>query len=260
MTEEIALVTGAGTGVGRAIAVALGGAGMRVALVGRRVERLKETADAVTAAGGRALCVAGDASDADEMRAALAGVVAAWGDPTILVNNAGVHGGFARITQSDPESWRRSLLTNVYGPYLLCRLCAPAMLRAGRGWMVNVGSASGLAAPHGTGTDYVLTKVTLNYLTRQIAQDLEGTGVVCCVIHPGEVKTEMWQAIRDDAVARGPEGAGAMGWVEMVDQSGGDPPEKAADLVLKILRSPVESVHGKFLWIEGGIQTPREAW
>lgn len=253
-----ALVTGAGTGVGRAISLALAAAGHPVALLGRRPDRLRATADAIADAGGRALVVPADAADPDAAAAALAAVVDALGPVSVLVNNAGVHGGVAPITQSDPLVWRNTLLTNVYAPYLLCRLCAPAMLAAGYGRLINVGSAAGLAAPASPTGDYVLSKVALNYFTRQLATEFVGTDVSCCVIHPGEVKTEMWQAIGSDVERRGAETM--RGWVEMVDRTGGDPPEKAADLVLRIVAAPAAETNGKFLWIDGGIQPPRETW
>ncbi len=258
--SETALVTGAGTGVGRAIALALATRGMRVALVGRRTGPIEETAAMIRSSGGDSSAWTGDATDDARMAVILEAISSQWGPVSVLVNNAGYHGGFARITESEPGSWRNSLLTNVYGPYLLCRLCAPAMLAAGRGWMVNVSSAAGLSEPQARSSDYVLTKVALNYLTRQIAADLEGTGVACCAIHPGEVKTEMWQAIKADAISRGEAGRGALGWADMVEQTGGDPPEKAAELVLGLLDSPVEDVNGKFHWIHGGIQAPRPTW
>lgn len=257
---ETALVTGAGTGVGRAIASALALRGIRVALVGRRPGPIEATADLIRNSGGESIAMVGDATDEERLTSILEEVAMRWSPVSVLVNNAGVHGGFARITESEPPSWRNSLLTNVYGPYLLCRLCAPAMLANGRGWMINVSSAAGLAEPQSQSSDYILTKVALNFLTRQIACDLEGTGVVCCAIHPGEVKTEMWQAIKSDALSRGEAGIGALGWAEMVERTGGDPPEKAAELVLRLLDAPVDAINGKFHWIDGGIQSPRPTW
>jgi len=258
--NETAMVTGAGTGVGKAIALALATKGYRVALVGRREAVLASVVEEIRCAGGDASAYTGDVADESQMASILGQVEAKWSPVSVLVNNAGVHGGFASITESEPESWRHSLLTNVYGPYLLCRLCAPRMKSAGRGWMFNVGSAAGLAEPGPRSSDYVLTKVTLNYLTRQIAADLEGTGVACCVLHPGEVKTEMWEAIKRDALSRGEEGKGALAWADMVERSGGDPPEKAAALVLRLLEAPPGEINGRFHWIEGGIQAPRQTW
>jgi NAD(P)-dependent dehydrogenase (short-subunit alcohol dehydrogenase family) len=240
---RIALVTGAGSGVGRAVAVALAQEGFSVALVGRRRDKLEETA-ALT--GGRIFV--GDASDP----AAMEQVLAELGPVSVLVNNAGVHNGFDKITESDPERWRQTLLTNVYAPYLLSRLCAPGMKERGWGRIIQVSSAAGFAPPDGTGADYILSKYTLNFFTRQLAAELTGSELSCCAIHPGEVKTEMWEDIKDFG--------GMPGWAELVERTGGDPPEKAADLVCKIIAAPASETNGKFLWIEGGIQAPRFTW
>lgn len=240
---RVALVTGAGSGVGRAVAVALAQEGFSVALVGRRREKLEETA-ALT--GGR-ICV-GDASDPTAMERVLAEI----GPVSVLVNNAGVHNGFDKITESDPERWRQTLLTNVYAPYLLSRLCASGMKALGWGRIIQVSSAAGFAPPDGPGADYILSKYTLNFFTRQLAAELVGSELSCCAIHPGEVKTEMWEDIRDFG--------GMPGWAELVERTGGDPPEKAAELVCKIVAAPASETNGKFLWIEGGIQAPRPTW
>jgi len=242
---KTALVTGAGSGVGRAVAVALAREDFRVALVGRRAAKLEETAALL---GGAVELVIGDASDPAVMEAALAPL----GPIAVLVNNAGVHNGFDPITEGDPLKWRESLLTNVYAPYLLARLCAPGMKAAGWGRIINVSSAAGFAPPEAAGSDYVLSKVTLNFFTRQLAAELAGTELSCCAIHPGEVKTEMWADIKD---------AGGMpGWAELVERTGGDPPEKAAELIVRIIRAPADETNGKFLWIEDGLQKPRPTW
>ena len=240
---KTALVTGAGSGVGQAAAVALAREGFSLALVGRRREKLEETA-ALT--GGQIFV--GDASDPVAMEQ----VLAALGPVSVLVNNAGVHNGFAKITESDPERWKQTLLTNVYAPYLLARLCAPGMKELGWGRIINVSSAAGFAPPDGPGADYILSKYTLNFFTRQLATELVSSELSCCAIHPGEVKTEMWEDIKD---------AGGMpGWADLVERTGGDPPEKAAELVCKIVAAPASETNGKFLWIEGGIQAPRFTW
>jgi NAD(P)-dependent dehydrogenase (short-subunit alcohol dehydrogenase family) len=179
-------------------------------------------------------------------------VLAELGPVSVLVNNAGVHNGFDTITESDPERWKQTLLTNVYAPYLLSRLCAPGMKALGWGRIIQVSSAAGFAPPESPGADYILSKYTLNFFTRQLAAELSGTELSCCAIHPGEVKTEMWADIKD---------AGGMpGWADLVERTGGDPPEKAAELVLKIVAAPAAATNGTFLWIEGGIQAPRFTW
>ena len=99
--------------------------------------------------------------------------------------------------------------------------------------------------------------MALNQFTRHLAAELEGTGVTANVIHPGDVKTEMWADIRDQVAARRPAPSAYQEWVEWVEGNGGDPPEKAAALVLRIIE---EEQNGRFLWIDDPIQAPIPSW
>jgi NAD(P)-dependent dehydrogenase (short-subunit alcohol dehydrogenase family) len=129
----------------------------------------------------------------------------------------------------------------------------------GQGWgrIVNVTSAASLHPPGPLGSAYATSKVALNQLTRHLAAELEGTGVTANVIHPGDVKTDMWADIRDQADALGADGEGLRQWVQWVAETGGDPPHKAADLVLRIMDS---DANGQFLWIDDPLQPPIPSW
>ena len=107
---------------------------------------------------------------------------------------------------------------------------------------------------------YATSKVALNQFTRHLAAELEGTGVTANVIHPGDVKTEMWATIRAEAERLGPEAEAYRKWVRWVEQTGGDDPQKAADLVLRLSRDEAAGITGQFLWIEGGLQSPIPSW
>ena len=122
------------------------------------------------------------------------------------------------------------------------------------------GFASSAAALHRPGplnSAYATAKVALNQLTRHLAAELQGTGVTANVIHPGDVKTAMWADIRDKTGALAGQQSGYHNWVSWVDKTGGDPPEKAAKLVLDIIES---DVNGRFLWIDDPLQTPVPSW
>ena len=215
----------------------------------------------IAAAGVRARVVACtvDISRESEVQL-LAGRLAGEGlMPDILVNNAGIHGNIAPIEESNPKVWMTTLQTNLFGPYLLTRMALPHMRRNRWGRIINVSSASSLNVAN-INSEYSLSKVALNHLTRQTAKEVAGTGISATAIHPGEVKTEMWEAIRDDAGSRGEEGAGGRAWSKMVGETGGDPPEKAAALVVEIVSSDSEVVNDRFMWIDDGIQKPRSVW
>jgi NAD(P)-dependent dehydrogenase (short-subunit alcohol dehydrogenase family) len=134
------------------------------------------------------------------------------------------------------------------------------MIQAGWGRIINVSSAASLVTPGPLNSAYATSKAALNHLTRHLAAELAGTGVTANVIHPGEVKTEMWAAIRDEVALTGPEGAGYRHWAQWVEETGGDPPEKTAELVLWLMSDDATSINGQFLWIEGGLQSPRPSW
>jgi NAD(P)-dependent dehydrogenase (short-subunit alcohol dehydrogenase family) len=237
--SRVAVVTGGGRGVGKAIADALEQQGVRVARVAR------------SAGTHRA-----DVSKPAEVDRLVAEVERDLGTPTILVNAAGIFGPIARIVDGDPQAWLETIAIDLGGPYLCSRAFLPGMLREGFGRIISLSSAASLHTPGGFNSAYGTAKVALNQFTRHLAAELEGTGVTANVIHPGDVKTEMWADIRDQVAAV--EGAEAyQEWVEWVDGNGGDPPEKAAALVLRIIE---QDENGRFLWIEDPIQAPIPSW
>jgi len=252
------VVTGASSGVGAAIATALARRGARVALLARSIGRLHERAARITAAGGTVLAVACDCSQAEQVEAARSEITRVWGDASILVNAAGTCGQLATVAEGDPAAWIQTVQTNLLGPYLMTRSLLPAMLHHGWGRIINLGSAASLHPPGALTSAYAVSKAALDRFTRQVACETLGSGVTINVIHPGEVRTEMWQAIHDQAAAAGPAAAGLRSWAALVERTGGDPPEAAAALVLRIIGDA--QLHGRFLWIEHGVQEPLPSW
>jgi NAD(P)-dependent dehydrogenase (short-subunit alcohol dehydrogenase family) len=158
------------------------------------------------------------------------------------------------------QQWIGTINANVIGPYLTCRAFMDGMLKQGWGRIVNFSSAAAFHPPGPLNSAYGTSKVALNQFTRHLAAEIAGSGVTANVIHPGEVKTEMWADIRDQAEKLGPEAEGYRKWVKWVGETGGDDPKKAAELVLKLTGEDSADVNGQFLWIEGGLQTPVKAW
>ncbi|MBT3604952.1 MAG: SDR family oxidoreductase [Candidatus Latescibacteria bacterium] len=256
----VALVTGAGSGVGAVVARELGRRGVKVALVGRRSDKLEETAHQINLVGGMSQCFPGDVSletAVDELKAQ---VKADLGDPDILVNAAGLHCELVSIEESTPQLWKQTLDVNLFGCYLTCRAFVGAMKEKGWGRILNITSASSLHPPTNIGSIYSLSKVALNHFTRQLAKEVEGHGVTANVIHPGEVQTEMWQSIKTDAQSRSGPGKNALNWVEKVSKTGGDPPEKTAELILRIISGDADEPNGQFLWIRDGLKEPMPSW
>jgi NAD(P)-dependent dehydrogenase (short-subunit alcohol dehydrogenase family) len=255
-----AVVTGAGSGVGEAVARALAARGHKIALVGRRRERLEQIAREIASAGGIAAAFPCDVADIAAVDALKAAVLARFGAPQILFNGAGLFGECLPIAESSPEVWIDTLRINTHGPYLVCRAFMTEMARTGWGRIFNVSSAAALSPVYNVSSAYQLSKVALNHFTRQLAQELAGTGVTANVLHPGEVKTEMFAAIKADAASRTGPGRDMLKWVEKVERTGGDPAEKTADLVLEMLAPEKDAVTGQFLWIKDGLKPPMPSW
>jgi NAD(P)-dependent dehydrogenase (short-subunit alcohol dehydrogenase family) len=131
------------------------------------------------------------------------------------------------------------------------------MIDAGWGRVINLTSAASLHPPGTLNSAYGTAKAGLNQFTRHLAAELAGTGVTANVIHPGDLRTEMWADIKSQAEALG-ELAEAYGqWADWVDETGGDPVGKAGQLVLDIIGG---DVNGQFLWIEDPLQAPIPSW
>jgi NAD(P)-dependent dehydrogenase (short-subunit alcohol dehydrogenase family) len=251
---KVALVTGGSRGVGFAIAERLADEGARLALVARNDGDLRLAADRL---GGVAFRC--DVADPNAVGVELKHAVEErLGPPQILVNNAGTYAPMALVVESDPHEWMGAVGVNLFGPYLTCHAFAPAMIEAGWGRIVNVTSIASVVPPVPLCSSYSASKAALNYLTRSLAVELAGTGVTANVIHPGEVQTEMWRYIAATAESSGPEGKEHREWAHAVAGSGGDPPGKAAELVLDCVED--ESINGRFLWIEDGLYGSVPTW
>jgi 3-oxoacyl-[acyl-carrier protein] reductase len=206
LSGKVALVTGAGRGIGRAIALELAGRGAHVALVSRSVTELSGVANEISEAGGHALAVLGDLSDLSELGRILDAVRSGLGDPDILINNAATVAPLGPITQLDPQDVTNALALNVVAPIVLASRMAHAMIERGWGQIVNV--SSGIVAHPASmigGTVYAASKAALEAHTLNLAAELEGTGVTVNVYQPGTVDTEMQAWIR----AQDPEKIGA---------------------------------------------------
>jgi NAD(P)-dependent dehydrogenase (short-subunit alcohol dehydrogenase family) len=260
LSGRVAVVTGASRGIGQHIAETLATFGARLALVARSEGALRGLEEQLRAKGLNAVAFPTDISQPQEIERLKQEVTTHLGSPTILVNAAGVFGPFQFIKDSDPVEWVETLMINTVAPYLTCRAFVGEMIAQGWGRIVNVTSAAALHPPGPLNSAYATSKAALNQFTRHLAAELVRTGVTANVIHPGDVKTEMWADIRDKASSLGPAGVAYQTWVAWVEETGGDPPSKAAELVARLMSDEAASVNGQFLWIEDGLQAPVPSW
>ena len=257
---RVAVVTGASSGLGRNVAVALADQGQPVALVARSEGALASVEAEIRSAGGAAVAIPTDVSDPGAVEALRVRVVDTLGPPLIVVNAAGVFGPIQFIKDSDPAEWVATIMIDAVAPYLVTRAFVGGMIDAGWGRIVNITSAASLHPPGPLNSAYGTAKVALNQFTRHLAAELAGTGVTANVIHPGDVKTHMWSDIRQRALDAGPAAAAYQQWVRWVEETGGDPPQKAVDAVLRLCDDAAADISGQFRWIEDPLQAPIPSW
>ncbi len=191
-----AVVTGAGGGIGAAVARRLAADGYAVALVGRRPEPLAAVARDVEAAGRRALAIPADVADEAAARAAVATAVGALGGVDVLVNNAGIGGSARPVGEEATADWDEVLQVNLTAAFVLAREALPSLIER-RGAIVNVASTNGFLASYGWPA-YCTSKAGLVMLTRSLAHDYGRYGVRANCVCPGWVRTPMGDADMDE--------------------------------------------------------------
>lgn len=189
LAGKVALVTGGGTGIGRAIALAFAREGAKVAVAGRRVEKLRETVAELEKCGGEGLAIACDVSNARDAENAVREAATNFGRLNVLVNNAGVLHA-ASIEGTSEEEWDRLMTINLKGPFLMCKAALPEFRKAGGGTLVNVGSVLGLIAMKDRAA-YCASKGGLTLLTKAMAVDHAQENVRANCICPSIVETEL---------------------------------------------------------------------
>jgi NAD(P)-dependent dehydrogenase (short-subunit alcohol dehydrogenase family) len=186
----IAFVTGGGSGIGRAIAVALAETGRAVCVMDLLPDGGEATVDAITKDGGRAEFVQGDASRWEDVDAAVTRAEAALGPVYAMVNNAGVLDGYSAAHELTPEVWTRVISINLTGVFFGSKRAVASMLKQGRGRIINISSVAGLGGTGG-GAAYVASKHGVIGLTRQMAITYASSGITVNAICPGAVQTEL---------------------------------------------------------------------
>ena len=188
LTDRVALVTGASSGIGRAVALGYAAEGAAVALAARRERLLKDVAREIEHRGGRALVVPADVADEGQVAAAVEATLKAFGRVDILLNNAGVLQRAAALHRTPVEEWDRVTAVNLRGAFLVLRAVVPHMVRQKHGRAINISSYFQAEPQYGA---YSVTQAGINSLTRTMATELKGSGVLVNAIDPGWVRSGM---------------------------------------------------------------------
>ena len=187
LRDKVILITGAGSGLGKALAIAAGQAGGKVICAGRRKERIQQTAEEVTKEGGLGTAVEMDVTD---LKSVEKGIKQAEknGPIEILINNAGIITGMKAVQDLPVEEWDKIMATNVRGPYLLMRAILPGMIQRGFGRILNI-SAPIKHLPKASA--YCASKCALDSLTKAVSYELKGLDILVNAVEPPFLDTEM---------------------------------------------------------------------
>jgi NAD(P)-dependent dehydrogenase (short-subunit alcohol dehydrogenase family) len=188
-SDRTAIVTGASSGLGVAIAEAFGGLGFRVAVGARRTDRLAVTAEAVERAGGRAFAHRLDVADQASIESFFDAVEQHWGVADVVVNNAGMNTP-GPLHELPAEAVSHEVATNLLGPMHVCRRALPPLLAARRRGDLVFVSSDAVRNPRPRQAVYTATKCGLEALARTLGMELEGTGVRCTIVRPGPALSE----------------------------------------------------------------------
>jgi 3-oxoacyl-[acyl-carrier protein] reductase len=193
LSGQTAIVTGASRGIGKAIALRLAAAGAKVACVARSADKLKETADAIAAAGGAAEVHPCDVTDSAAVSKLVEELAEKWGGLDIVVNNAGITKD-TLIPRMEDEQWDAVIATNLKSVFLFTRSASLVMMRKRSGRIINISSVSGLMGNSGQ-SNYSASKAGVIGFTRTVAQELASRKVTVNAICPGFIASEMTAAM-----------------------------------------------------------------
>lgn len=251
LAGKVVLVTGAGRGIGRAMALAYAEEGARVALVSRSPEQLTEGVREIERRGGTALALPLDITDPAAVEAGFARVEAEHGAVDVLVNNAGRFSAIGPVWELEAERWWSDVTVNLHGTFLCCRAVLRGMVARGRGRIINV-IGGGTGNPFAYGSGYAASKAAVMRLTECLAQELAEGGhpIAVFAMGPGLVRTTL-----TEYQLHSPEGRKWMPRVERMFAEGVDvPPTRAAALAVALASGRFDRLAGRCFSINDDLE------
>jgi NAD(P)-dependent dehydrogenase (short-subunit alcohol dehydrogenase family) len=238
LTGKVVIVTGAGSGVGQALALEFGRSGARVVCAARRADLIEETAAVIEAEGGTALAIPTDVTNMVKLEQMVSQALHAFGQVDVIFNNAGSFAAIGGVWEVDPDLWWNDVTVNLRGTMLCCRAVLPHMLERDSGIIINMSGGSKI--PGGTG--YSCSKVGVVRFTELLALELkqEGSLVLAFIMGPGFVRTEMTELQINTP--------GGRKWLasskEVFDQGRDRSPEDCARATMELIRVACPKLSG----------------
>lgn len=252
LQDRVALITGAGSGIGRAAALRLAREGARIAALSRTADEVERVAEEIRRAGGDALALTADIGHAGEMEQAVGKTLDRWNRLDILFANAGVNGVWAPIEEIDPEEWERTIRINLVGTFLTIKYAVPALKRKGGAVIVNA-SINGTRIFSNIGASaYASSKAGQVALAKMLALELAKHRIRVNVICPGAIATEIDENTERRDLDREKESVKAAK-ESKIPLTRGRPgqAEQVAELVLFLASDASDHISGTEVWIDG---------
>lgn len=251
LKDRVAIITGAGRGIGQAIALAFAKEGAKLVLAARTENELLQTAEECLKLGGKALPVVTDIANWDQVQNLAAAALKEYGQIDILVNSGGVYGPIGPTTEIDPVAWTSAIEVNLFGPFYLCRAIVPHMLERKQGKIILL-AGGGATAPLPNFSSYAASKAALVRLTDTLAEELKNDNIQVNAIAPGLVDSKL----QDDVLAAGEKAGPLLEKIRQARESGTGAvsPEVAAGLALFLASPASGALTGKL------IAAPYDPW
>lgn len=243
-TDKVVLVTGAGRGIGRAIAITFAQAGACVAVNDINPESCAKTADEISASGGQAMACQADVANKLAVQSMLIDIEDRWGRVDILINNAGVE-PHQPIVQLDEWDWNRTIDVNLKGAFLCSQSVGRMMQKQGGGVIVNIASIAGRAAGLRDRSAYVASKTGLIGFTKECAREFAAYNIRVNAVCPGVIITEMTAHLRQNEVQM-------KKWLEDIPLGRLGDPEDVTSLVLFLCSDAARYITGQAINVDGG--------
>jgi len=242
LTNKVAFVTGGASGIGEACAVMMAKQGAKVAVVDLKIESAQKTADAINAAGGKAIALAADVSDPKQVEKAVSDTVSQLGRLDIAVNNAGIGGEQAPTADQSIEGWRKVISINLDGVFYCSKYEIPAMLKNGGGSIINIASILGQVA-FANSSGYVAAKHGVVGLTQTTAVEYATQGIRVNSVGPGFIATPLLTSLPPEAL----EPIAALHAMKRLGKS-----EEVAALVTFLASDEASFITGNYYPVDGG--------